>query len=213
MNLTEHPLPLVSLLASGVLLGACTSVDERSRRLGPDDSSDGPTLTEEQVDESDGPSRGQASPDRSGADVADVAASASTCETPNDLGSMRGDVVDVRAARTVHGACTAWVRIVVEDGFNWLGTDLHLEAVLEAPDQDAELYAYMKPHESDDAALSCKSPVASDVRRDTAAHAIRVTWPDVWGENDSRAVTLEVRSRGAHCASHPWTLRLRPGLA
>jgi hypothetical protein len=136
-------------------------------------------------------------------------ATATTCQTPRDLGAIAGDADAPQ--RTERGTCSEWLRIrVTESNAGVWVAPMKLNLTLSSPPgADFDLHVYVN---KDTDVLECtKEEVKSELPANRSDVA-QVTWGESWSGNntdDQRPVSIEVRAKDpASCGKGEWVLIL-----
>jgi hypothetical protein len=133
---------------------------------------------------------------------------ANTCETARGFGQVIGDAAGNPAM--TEGRCAEWVRVrVVEQDDGWFGTAVKLKATLTPPAGGSfDLAAFVNV----DADLAeCRTPTGSSRAANGGAVEIDLGWGEGFLANsvdDSRTLTLQIRSTTGQCSEQPWRLAI-----
>jgi hypothetical protein len=130
-----------------------------------------------------------------------------TCETAREFGSVIGDLAGDPA--TTEGRCTEWVRVrVLEQDDGWFGTAVKLKATLTPPAGALfDLSAFVN---LDSDLNECRTPTGN-ARRMSGGVEIDLGWGEGFLANsvdDSRTLTLQIRSTTGQCSEQPWRLTI-----
>jgi hypothetical protein len=129
-----------------------------------------------------------------------------TCQTAVDLGSMAGEPVlfssNIETFAT-QGRCTTWVKIRVNETSSF-PNPMQLEASLISPSSHKfDLLAYVNVAKDE---VECATPTKVSASTTSNVDKVSLLWSDGWGD-DSRTVTVQVKSRDGKCDSaNAWVL-------
>lgn len=120
-----------------------------------------------------------------------------TCETAKDLGEVDGDSGEW--TKSGQGKCSGFYRLRMKEtvGFDLIPLSLSLDLVSPA-DEKFDLFVYVDTKKDQ---LECKTPL---VKSDTPVgnvDSLDASWGDTPFSDDSRTVSIEVRSHSGKCST------------
>ncbi len=121
------------------------------------------------------------------------------CHAARYIGAISGDVASVDNHIVADGTRSTWLSVRLEETSTSLaGLALRLALSMDS-DADYDLFVYA----GDDAtAMGCGEPLGQSVAPGSETEMITTEFDDQWfGSDDSRAITIEVRSASAVCAA------------
>lgn len=202
--------PLRSFVVLGALLVACGEEDPRNAvEVAPTTEAD-VTGSESDAEEPSRTSRAPGSPEAAPQDgnaPQTAPSTENTCATAVDLGKMPGEVklLESDAVKlSSQGKCTTWVKLRVEETSRWDGP-MEVEAVLVSPPtKKFDLLGFVNTAKDE---VECATPAATSASTTSNVDRVLLRWTDRWNQDDSRTVTIQVKSRDAACdESSNWSL-------
>jgi hypothetical protein len=134
-----------------------------------------------------------------------------TCQTARDLGEVNGD--GGGNPITTEGTCSEWVRVRVreaDDGFG--GEELKVKVTLTPPTgHDFELLGFVNTVTD---IPECRAPSAASEKNGDQPESFDLEWGESFvgnGADDSRTLSIHVKSVSGACAPTPWKLTIQGG--
>lgn len=125
-----------------------------------------------------------------------------TCDTAQEITSIAGD--DGNDTRTLTGTTSAWFKVFVNDVSNFASNESYTATLVSPPGMVFRLFAYT----GDGMMTNC---LGAAVQGTGMPPSVTDSWPDSFGPDDSKWISLEVRyESGQVCNPMPkWTLTVQ----
>ena len=129
-----------------------------------------------------------------------------TCETARDLGTIKGDEGGEQLA--AEGTCSEWIKVRLKEADDgWLGETVKVKVTLTpAAGSDFELLAFV--NQASDV-QECRAPSGASESAGDRPETIQLEWGEKTmanGNDDSRTLSVFVKSASGACAAQPWKL-------